>query len=431
MWRKKVAILSVALLVFFVVPVSQGVPVRNSPELYSLYIDWLQGKPVGLVTFSIEPYFEGKPFTGELIVSVIDYNSQEPKVIMVRRIKGTTSISLKIERIPVGVQETLQYVNGTYKPVKRTVFKERKYFVSIIGVYDNTLYSWGRFVVFEPQHPMTKLHLSAHLHKKIINGEHLEKIKNSNSRIISELRGKGITLKQSDGILYSTTSIDSDTDTKLLPAGVIHAAPWTKVEWHLGDGIETPKPTGLWYDSFYQDVPYLQDPDPNGWKKGGKAIAIANTNDYVTLDNSNMWYYAERDVKAHVQYRIDAYYIGPPDWPVIEYVITPQYILDVVGGYISSDAVPAPPSYAGTIHNSPQTINFIVNTYGPSWKVQSVTFTFGLDAEIITADVSVTLYRAAGDSDAMPPYIKVYGANGAKYWYKNNDRTSYEVYFHW
>ncbi|WP_297497812.1 hypothetical protein [Thermococcus sp.] len=129
-----------------------------------------------------------------------------------------------------------------------------------------------------------------------------------------------MTLKESDGILYSTTSIDSDTDTKLLPAGVIHAAPWTKVEWHLGDGIETPKPTGLWYDSFYQDVPYLQDPDPNGWKKGGKHIAIANTNDYVTLDNSNTWYYAERDVKAHVEYRADSYYLGPPDWPVIEYV---------------------------------------------------------------------------------------------------------------
>ncbi|WP_297497779.1 hypothetical protein [Thermococcus sp.] len=151
---------------FFVVPASQGVSARDSPELYSLYMDWLQGKPVGLATFNVEPYFEGKPFADELIVSVIDYNSQKPRVVIVRRIKGTTAISSKIERIPVGVQEIVQYINGTYKPVKRTVFKERKYFVSVIGVYDNTLYSWGRFVVFEPQHPITRLNLNADLHKK-------------------------------------------------------------------------------------------------------------------------------------------------------------------------------------------------------------------------------------------------------------------------
>lgn len=63
--------------------------------------------------------------------------------------------------------------------------------------------------------------------------------------------------------------------------------------------------------------------------------------------------------------------------------------------------------------------------------VQSVTFTFGIGYEAITADVTVTLYRAAGSPTAKPPYVRVYNAIGAKYWYKDNDKTTYEMYFHW
>ncbi|ASJ10748.1 hypothetical protein A3L12_05275 [Thermococcus sp. P6] len=438
-WKKVIVLSVVVFVILAIVPASQGVSTRDSPELYSLYYDWLQGKPVGLATFNIEPHLDGKPFTGELIVSVIDYNSPEPRVVLVRRIRGSASVSLKIDRIPVGVQESVQYVNGDYKPVTRTVFRNREYFVSIVGVHGSTLYSGGRFLVFEPRKPVTRLHLSMNLTKKVIGEEAVKKLKESKSKIISDLRSKGITLKESDGILYSATPIDSGADAKPLPAGVIHAAPFTKVEWHISSGVDS-EPTGLWYDTFYQNVPYLQDPDPNGWRKGGRKIALANLDDHVVLDNTNCSYYRKREVLATVQYRIDAYYLGPPDWPVIEYVIVPQWIMNLAEGAISMDSVPPVPSYAGTIHQSPTWINFIENTHNTvlkprdtAWKVQSVTFTFGLGGETIKADVSVTLYRVSGisDPDSKPPYVRVYGAEGAKYWYKNNDKASYEVYFHW
>ncbi|ALV63004.1 hypothetical protein ADU37_CDS13050 [Thermococcus sp. 2319x1] len=287
-------------------------------------------------------------------------------------------------------KEVVELINGKPTTVKRTTFMERKYFVSIVGIQGDKMYSGGKFIVFEPKKPLTQ-------------------------------------------IIYSVTPLSSDTDTALLPAGIIHAAPGTKVEWHISSGAELPGPTGLWYDSFYQYVLWGDEPDPDGWERGYKKIAIANTDDHVTLDNTYSSFYNQRKVLAHVQYRIDAYYIGPPDWPVIEYVITPQYILDLVGGSTSTDnSVPLTlPSYAGTIHNSPQWINFETNEDGPGWMVQSVTFTFGIDYKTITADVTVTLYRVAGSTTAKPPYVKVYNAIGAKYWYKNNDKTTYEVYFHW
>ncbi|NJE43457.1 hypothetical protein [Thermococcus sp. GR6] len=398
--------------------------------MYSLYYDWLQGKPAGLATFNVEPILNGKPFTGELILAIIDYNTNPPKIVKVERIRGSTSASLKIQRIPIGTKEMVELINGKLTTVKRTTFMERKYFISIVGIQGDKMYSGGKFIVFEPKNPLTQINLRIKLNTKVLSNRDIEKLKNSANKAFSKLsNGK---IKESDGILYSIESLSSDTDTALLPAGVIHAAPGTKVEWHISSGAELPGPTGLWYDSFYQYVIW-DEPDPNGWEKGDKSIAIANTDDHITLDNTYSSFYRQRKVFAHVQYRIDTYMIGSSWWVVTEYVITPQYILDLEGGSITTDySVPlTPPSYAGTIHNSPQWINFETNEDGPGWMVQSVTFTFGIDYEAITADVTVTLYRAAGSTTAKPPYVRVYNAIGAKYWYKDNDRTTYEVYFHW
>jgi len=60
--------------------------------------------------------------------------------------------------------------------------------------------------------------------------------------------------------------------------------------------------------------------------------------------------------------------------------------------------------------------------------VQSVTFTV---KEAITAGVTVTSYRATGGSTARPPYVRVYNAIGVKYLYRDNDKTTYEMYFYW
>jgi len=78
--------------------------------------------------------------------------------------------------------------------------------------------------------------------------------------------------------------------------------------------------------------------------------------------------------------------IGSSWWVVTEYMITPRYILDLMGGSITAD----PPAISGPIHNS-QWINFETSEYGPEWMVQSVTFTV---KEAITAGVTVTSYRA-------------------------------------
>ncbi|WP_144433242.1 hypothetical protein [Thermococcus sp. 2319x1] len=68
----------IVFLVFVIVPESQGVSAKDSPQLYSLHIDWLQGKPVGLVNFHVIPSEKVE----DAILMIVDYNVNPPKVFI-------------------------------------------------------------------------------------------------------------------------------------------------------------------------------------------------------------------------------------------------------------------------------------------------------------------------------------------------------------
>lgn len=433
--------LIVAIISFFVVsflliaPAIQGVPPSYSNQLYSLYGDWLQGKPVGLAVFHVTPTYHGKPFNGELILTVINYSSDPPRVILVKRITGYSDVAFKIERIPVGVREFTVVENGRLVQKTRTVFREREYYVGVFGYVNGKLYSGGKFVIFEPQKPITQLNVELGLFAKSVP----KPDKSKERDYMESLKRRGVSLKSSDGIVYSSTPVETKTEIVHLPAGVIHAAPWTKVSWWVSGGFlvkgyGTDQKTALWYDSFDQyTFGELIPPDPHGWHKSGKDPAVSSVTTWVTLDNMNSPYYRKEIVMAHVRYELDAYVYS--SWitglTITQYVLKPTRITGLSNGPVSIENPPAVPSYADTINQNGESFGFEPRTSGPGWMVREVTFTFGLNYEGVDAEVSVTLYRQAGGSSYGAPFVVVYDAVGAKYWYKNDDPKTYEFFVHW
>ena len=121
-----VACLSVFVIGFLLfAPAIQGVPPAYSYQLYSLYGDWLQGKPVGLAVFNVEPIMNGKEFKGDLILTIINYSSDSPRMVLVKHIRGYSQVAIKIQRVPLGVQTVTEVQDGRAVTKERTVFKDR------------------------------------------------------------------------------------------------------------------------------------------------------------------------------------------------------------------------------------------------------------------------------------------------------------------
>ena len=429
-----VGLVALFLVLLIAIPASEGVSPSYSGQLYSLYSDWLMGKPVGLAVFHVNPMYNGKAFKGPLILTVINYSSETPRMILVRQVNGPSSVAFKIQRVPVGIREVPTLEDGRVTTTKRTVFLSQSYFIGVVGLVDGRLYSGGRFVTFEPGKPITHIDVNLRLFSREVSKKELEIMRR---RAIEAQKtgefvwdGKGMPLALSGGIYYTSTPAYHEYSTTILPAGVIHAAPWTRVKWCLSAGIHTNGPTGIWYDSFYQDV-LTGSPDPHSWRRGDKKIAIANTDSCVELYNDYSPQYRRKVVNAKVEYELDSYMVSTSWLGVIEYVLVPRYIMNLVDSSAQAENPPAMPSVYGTVTDDPQDVNFITNDDGPAWMVKDVTLTFSVGYSPVEADVSITLYRAAGKAgEAWPPYVVVYNGKGLKYWYKDNRKDTYEVYFH-
>jgi len=436
--QRKHIVAAVSLFVvssLLVAPAIQGVPPSYSNQLYSLYVDWLRGKPVGLAVFHVTPTYNGKPFSGELMLTVINYSSDTPKVVLVKHITGYSDVAFKVERIPVGVREFTTIQNGKLVQKTRTAFKEREYYVGVFGYVNGKLYGGGKFVVFEPHKPITQISVKLGLLAK--NVPKPDKLKAK--EYISGLRERGVNIKSSDGVVYSSTPAETKAEIVYLPAGVIHAAPKTKVSWWVSGGFlvkgyGTPQKTALWYDSFDQyTFGDLTPPNPHGWHKSGRDRAVSSVTTWVTLDNTNSPYYRREIVMAHVRYELNAYVYS--SWitglTITQYVLKPTRITGLSDGPVSIEGPPAVPSYADTINQNGESFGFEPRSSGSGWMVKEVRFTFGLNCGEADAEVSATLYRQAGGSSYGAPFVVVYDALGAKYWYKNDDPKTCEFFVHW
>ncbi|WP_297063418.1 hypothetical protein [Thermococcus sp.] len=431
-----VAYLSIFVVGFLLfAPAIEGVPPAYSGQLYSLYGDWLQGKPVGLAVFNVEPMINGKEFTGDLILTIINYSSNSPRVVLVKHINGYSQTAFKIERIPVGLRKFSTLQNGKLVQRTRTAFRDREYYVGVFGYVNGKFYSGGKFVVFEPKKPITQLNIQLKLVEKNVSKSAVFKGKT----LVRDLESQGINLKYSEGIAYSSTPVKTQTQTVYLPAGVIHSAPWTKVSWwisggYIVNGYGTDQQTALWYDSFDQYIiGYLTPPNPHEWGKSGKDKAVSYVTTWVTLDNTNSGKYKKETVMAHVMYELNAYVYT--SWitglTVTQYILKPVRISGLSSGQVSVETPPAVPSYSDTINQNGVAFGFEPRNSGSGWMVKEVTFSFGLNYGGADADVSVTLYRQAGGSSYGTPFVVAYNAVGAKYWYKNNDPRNYELFIHW
>ncbi|MCD6523655.1 MAG: hypothetical protein J7K48_01455 [Thermococcus sp.] len=170
MKRSRTKIAATALLlvaVILMIPAVYGVQPDNAGTLYSTYLDWLRGKPVGLAKINIQT---PEKLNGAKIV-VVDLTSQKPRQLYSGDLYTPT---VKIERKPMGKFIETKLINGKVETVERIRFKP----VTLLIIVANDNY-WGvKTITFEPSKPMTTLNLKIPLHREKAgrSGIHVESI---------------------------------------------------------------------------------------------------------------------------------------------------------------------------------------------------------------------------------------------------------------
>ncbi|ACS34580.1 hypothetical protein [Thermococcus gammatolerans] len=253
--RTKIAATALLLAaVILVIPAVYGVQPDNAGTLYSAYLDWLQGKPVGLAKINIQT---PEKLSGAKIV-VIDMTSQKPRQLYSGDLYTPT---VKIERKPMGTYLETKVENGRVESVEKVRFMP----VTLLIIVANENY-WGvKTITFEPNKPMTTLNLKVPLHKGKARrgGIHVESIRTEDH---GEITINGIK------------------------TAIIRSLPGTTVSWVVG------RDDAIAYESFSQD--WVDKPDPTMWQDSGSTLvkdkeiscAISASDGEVRLVTSNVAY---------------------------------------------------------------------------------------------------------------------------------------------
>jgi len=261
--KKKLAVATVTTvtLLLVVIPAVYGVQPDNSGVLYSVYLEWLQGKPVGLA--QVNPILPHNVEKATLVV--IDYSSNSPRVLY----KGAfMSPTVKIERIPIGTKLKTVIRDGRVSQITVTKYRPVQLLV-IVSARDY----WGaRFVEFTPDKPLTRVNVRVPLYRDGVE----ESLKNL---------GKGFQV--------TTTSIGRMyMDVKILR---LHSVPGVTEE------IDISHEASLALDSFAQSVSQFGGkPSPTGWKRSG---AVTTPFEYlapVPTSNGEM-----KTIYGHVRYDVE------------------------------------------------------------------------------------------------------------------------------
>lgn len=262
--REKLAVATVitVTLLLVVIPAVYGVQPDNSGVLYSTYLDWLQGKPIGLA--QVNPILPHNVEKATLVV--IDYTSGQPKVLY----KGPfMSPLVRIERIPVGTELKTVVEDGKVRQITVTKYKPIRLYV-IVSAKDY----WGaRFIEFTPNKPLTHVNVEVPLYWDGVK----ESIRNF---------GKGFQV--------DTNSIGNITmpNIKILR---LHSVPG------VTEKIDIYHAASLALDSFSQSgSQFGGKPSPTGWKRSG---AVTTSFEYlapVPTSNGEM-----KTVYANVRYKVE------------------------------------------------------------------------------------------------------------------------------
>ena len=395
-WRPLLAA-SIIFLFFVILPESQGVPAKDSLQLYSLYLDWLQGKPVGLLNVDIQT-------SGSLedpVVLIVDYtNKAQPKVVYSGRGHNAFEVSFKIPRIPfkvvrVATEEGVQ---------EKTVFRTRTYVIIVSG--KNT---WDAQILrITPEHPITKVGV------KVFPNKASSFLKRGSSPTVYEHEYLG-------------------EDDAYVKVAKVYSVPGVRVAWHMPlygtVGIESFKKSWMTNDE---------------WVELGVEYPISYVDRQITVEDGDA-----KTVIAHVYYRCDKYTTCGNLWCNEGYVLIPVKITGFYSSYIPNplDGTHPNSGYVEYVSKEDEYDNYFQvaadNREDDSTTylvTTSVSLSFGVGPVSVSFNGDVDSYRSS-DLEHPRPYfdvwVKAWKAQRLYYWWMKqspaqvSNKATYEVGFSW
>ena len=392
--KKRLAVMAVitVIVLLVVVPAVYGVQPDNSGVLYSTYLDWLQGKPVGLAQVNpILPHNVEKA-----TLAIIDYTSGQPKVLY----KGPfMSPTVKIKRIPVGTKLKTIIKDGRVIQVAVTEYRPVQLLV-IVSAKDY----WGaRFVEFTPDKPLTRVNVRVPLYWDGVR----ESIRNF---------GKGFQV--------TTDSIGATyMDVKILR---LHSVPGVTEE------IDINHSASLALDSFSQSVSQFGGkPSPTGWKRSGTITTPFGYLAPVPTSNGEM-----NTIYGHVRYDIGLSTVCGYLICRTIYTLKPEEIEYFSKIQTSRDTGTIPSGLEKRIHWRSAGNEFKVYfdrsaNDGGVYLSTSVSVCFGEGATVCFVGTVNSYRKTSGSKPVIKVLIKNWHGDRlyfAPYSYKGN---YYEVYLQW
>lgn len=274
-----------AVMLTMIVPSAYGVQPENAGTLYSVYLDWLQGKPVGLASIEVSTDRSVEDAT----IVIVDYTFGEPKILYVGSSKTPT---VKIKRIPERTESITIVRDGkTYEEVK-TVYRE----VTLLVIVSGKQY-WGtQFIQFSPEKPLSKVIAKINLHE-------------------------GKADRSLKGYSFSATSVYlGEMDISDIKIFTLHSVPGVTQKLVIDEDDK------IAIDSFSQTTSISEEVDPYGWVPSGKVNTPFGYSSEVPTSNGKM-----NIVYATVTYRVDKYYICGNLMCRAVYELVPQEIAGFSG----------------------------------------------------------------------------------------------------
>ena len=395
MKRWRVAIIF-AVLIFVVIPESQGVPVDESPNLYSLYFGWLQGKPVGLLNVNIktqEPVVDS-------VVLIVDYTDKaHPKVVYSGRGSEALKAYFKIPRIPVGILREITN-DGI---VEKTLFKQRTYVVIVSGKN-----RWDAQVLrITPERPITRVTVK-----------------------LSPRLTTSFSKSKLNSVVYEHKYLGEDD--AYVNVAKVYSIQGIRVAWHM------PLYGTVGIDSFKKS--WMTN---NQWIKLGVEYPVSYVDRQITVEDGGA-----KTVKAHVYYRCDEYTTCGNIWCNKVYIMVPVRITGFYSSSTSNPLGPGHPSnyveYVGKDDEHDNYFKITADNYAEDGGVYlttpSISLTFGIGPVSVSFSGSIDSYRSS-DSEHPRPYfdvwIKTWRNHKLYYWWMKQSQgrvsreATYEVGFSW
>jgi len=263
--KHKAAVAALLLTItLIVIPAAYGVQPDNAGVLYSTYLDWLQGKPVGLASLSVEPQGDVEKAT----LAVIDYTFGRPRTLYVGPLETPT---VKIKRVAVGTKRVTVLENG--RPVEK--LKTLYHPVTLLVIVSGKNHWGAKVVQFSPEKPMTHITVRMRLHKG-----------GSATTVASIREGFSVTTEPLGPMRMKNVKIFR-----------LHSVPGVE------ERVEIGKNDMLAIDSFSQTTdPWTGKPDPDGWERAGRVNTPFGSASPVPTSNGQM-----KTVYATVRYSVDTH----------------------------------------------------------------------------------------------------------------------------